>query len=66
MHMNEGMGAGHAEFSPVATASYCLMRAINIVRPILGANAVKFAGYFPEGLLGLGLSRRARGWRKRM
>lgn len=53
MHMHKGVGADHAKFSPVATASYRLMPTIDIVRPILGADAVKFAGCFPEGVIGI-------------
>ncbi|KAG5953215.1 hypothetical protein E4U53_006342 [Claviceps sorghi] len=53
MHMHKGIGADHAKFSPVATASYRLMPTIKILRPILGADAVKFAGCFPAGVIGL-------------
>jgi DNA-directed RNA polymerases I and III subunit RPAC1 len=53
MHMHKGIGADHAKFSPVATASYRLMPLINITRPILGADAEKFAKCFPEGVIGL-------------
>lgn len=53
MHMHKGIGSDHAKFSPVATASYRLMPTINITRPILGADAEKFAGCFPEGVIAL-------------
>jgi DNA-directed RNA polymerase I and III subunit RPAC1 len=53
MHMHKGVGADHAKFSPVATASYRLMPTIQITRPILGADAEKFANCFPEGVIGL-------------
>ncbi|KAG5927586.1 hypothetical protein E4U42_002047 [Claviceps africana] len=53
MHMHKGIGADHSKFSPVATASYRLMPIIKILRPILGADAVKFAGCFPQGVIGL-------------
>lgn len=53
MHMHKGIGADHAKFSPVATASYRLMPTIDIIRPIVGADAEKFAGCFPEGVIGL-------------
>lgn len=53
MHMHKGIGADHAKFSPVATASYRLMPTINITSPILGDDAVKFAKCFPEGVIGL-------------
>ncbi|KYK56860.1 DNA-directed RNA polymerases I and III 40 kDa polypeptide [Drechmeria coniospora] len=53
MHMHKGIGADHAKFSPVATASYRLMPTIQILKPILGADAEKFARCFPEGVIGL-------------
>ncbi len=53
MHMHKGIGSDHAKFSPVCTASYRLMPTITITRPILGEDAVKFAGCFPEGVIGL-------------
>ena len=53
MHMHKGIGADHAKFSPVATASYRLMPVINITRPILGADAHKFQKCFPAGVIGI-------------
>ena len=53
MHMHKGIGADHAKFSPVATASYRLMPTITITSPILGGDAHKFAGCFPEGVIAL-------------
>ncbi|PHH69148.1 hypothetical protein CDD80_6977 [Ophiocordyceps camponoti-rufipedis] len=53
MHMHKGIGADHAKFSPVATASYRLMPTITITKPIVGDDAVKFAKCFPEGVIGL-------------
>ncbi|KAG6219584.1 hypothetical protein E4U50_000028 [Claviceps purpurea] len=53
MHMHKGIGADHAKFSPVATASYRLMPTIKILKPILGADAVKFANCFPKGVIDL-------------
>lgn len=53
MHMHLGVGSDHAKFSPVATASYRLMPTINITRPILGADAEKFARCFPDGVIAL-------------
>lgn len=53
MHMHMGVGADHAKFSPVATASYRLMPVINITRPILGADARKFQKCFPAGVIGI-------------
>lgn len=53
MHMHKGVGSDHAKFSPVATASYRLLPTINITRPILGADAEKFARCFPAGVIGI-------------
>lgn len=53
MHAHKGIGADHAKFSPVATASYRLMPRIDIIKPILGADAKKFARCFPKGVIGL-------------
>ncbi|KAG9257876.1 DNA-directed RNA polymerases I [Emericellopsis atlantica] len=53
MHMHKGIGADHAKFSPVATASYRLMPIIKITRPILGADAEKFQKCFPDGVIAL-------------
>ncbi|KAI8719117.1 DNA-directed RNA polymerases I and III subunit RPAC1 [Fusarium sp. LHS14.1] len=53
MHMHKGIGADHAKFSPVATASYRLLPTITITKPILGADADKFAKCFPQGVIGL-------------
>lgn len=52
-HMHKGIGADHAKFSPVATASYRLLPIISITRPIIGADANKFQNCFPEGVIGL-------------
>ncbi|KAI4181514.1 MAG: hypothetical protein LQ346_006762 [Caloplaca aetnensis] len=53
MHCVKGVGADHAKFSPVATASYRLLPTINITKPILGSDARKFARCFPKGVIGL-------------
>ncbi|KAB8077187.1 DNA-directed RNA polymerases I and III 40 kDa polypeptide [Aspergillus leporis] len=53
LHCIKGIGADHAKFSPVATASYRLLPDINILRPILGDDAKKFAKCFPKGVIGL-------------
>ncbi|KAK3335753.1 DNA-directed RNA polymerase [Cercophora scortea] len=53
MHMHKGAGSDHAKFSPVATASYRLMPTIDILQPILGADAEKFSKCFPRGVIGL-------------
>lgn len=52
MHCIKGIGADHAKFSPVATASYRLLPTITITQPILGADAKKFARCFPKGVIG--------------
>ena len=53
MHCVKGIGADHAKFSPVATASYRLLPTIKIISPILGPDAEKFARCFPKGVVGL-------------
>ncbi|KAI4286491.1 MAG: hypothetical protein L6R35_004255 [Caloplaca aegaea] len=53
MHCVKGIGADHAKFSPVATASYRLLPSITITQPILGPDARKFARCFPRGVIGL-------------
>ena len=52
-HCIKGIGADHAKFSPVATASYRLLPTIDIKQPIVGADAHKFARCFPKGVIGL-------------
>ena len=53
MHAIKGVGSDHAKFSPVATASYRLLPTIEILKPILGADAEKFKKCFPAGVIGL-------------
>ena len=53
MHCVKGIGADHAKFSPVATASYRLLPTIDILKPILGDDARKFARCFPKGVIAL-------------
>lgn len=53
LHCIKGIGADHAKFSPVATASYRLLPSIKIKEPILGADAKKFARCFPKGVIGV-------------
>jgi DNA-directed RNA polymerase I and III subunit RPAC1 len=52
MHCIKGIGADHAKFSPVATATYRLLPEIKILRPIIGDDAKKFAKCFPRGVIG--------------
>ena len=52
MHCVKGIGADHAKFSPVATATYRLLPTIDIVKPIVGNDARKFARCFPKGVIG--------------
>lgn len=53
MHCIKGIGADHAKFSPVATATYRLLPDIKIQRPIIGEDAKKFAKCFPKGVIEL-------------
>ncbi|CAK1364052.1 DNA-directed RNA polymerases I and III subunit RPAC1 [Cercospora beticola] len=53
MHCVKGIGADHAKFSPVATASYRLLPDIKITKPILGADAKAFQKCFPKGVIGV-------------
>jgi len=53
MHCCKGIGADHAKFSPVATASYRLLPQIDILKPILGSAAKEFQHKFPKGVIGL-------------
>jgi len=53
MHAHKGIGQDHAKFSPVATATYRLLPTIDILRPIVGADAKKFARCFPKGVIKL-------------
>ena len=53
MHCVKGIGADHAKFSPVATATYRLLPTIDIMKPILGDDARKFARCFPKGVIAL-------------
>jgi DNA-directed RNA polymerase I and III subunit RPAC1 len=48
-----GIGGDHAKFSPVATAYYRLMPQIDILKPIYGKDAEKFARCFPRGVIKL-------------
>ncbi|KAF2442182.1 DNA-directed RNA polymeras-like proteines I and III subunit RPAC1 [Karstenula rhodostoma CBS 690.94] len=53
MHAYKGIGQDHAKFSPVATATYRLLPTIDILKPIVGADAKKFARCFPKGVIRL-------------
>jgi DNA-directed RNA polymerase I and III subunit RPAC1 len=53
MHAIRGLGEDHAKFSPVSTAFYRLMPSITITKPILDADAKKFARCFPRGVIAL-------------
>lgn len=53
MHAMKGIGQDHAKYSPVATASYRLLPTIDILKPIIGADAKKFARCFPRGVIKL-------------
>lgn len=53
MHAHKSIGSDHAKYSPVATASYRLMPTIEILHPIIGAEAKKFAQCFNRGVIDL-------------
>lgn len=53
LHCIKGIGADHAKFSPVATASYRLLPDIKITKPITGSDAKAFQKCFPRGVIGL-------------
>jgi DNA-directed RNA polymerase I and III subunit RPAC1 len=53
MHAYKNIGQDHAKFSPVATASYRLLPTIDILQPIIGQDAKKFARCFPRGVISL-------------
>lgn len=52
-HCVLGIGADHAKFSPVATASYRLLPLIDIKEPITGKDALEFQDCFPSGVIGI-------------
>ncbi|KAI3404356.2 RPC40 [Candida oxycetoniae] len=52
-HCILGIGADHAKFSPVSTASYRLLPVIDIKEPISGDLAEKFQKCFPSGVIGI-------------
>jgi DNA-directed RNA polymerase I and III subunit RPAC1 len=51
MHCHKGIGADHAKFSPVATATYRLMPSIEILKPIVGDHANHFRRCFPRNVI---------------
>lgn len=53
VHCVKGIGKEHAKWSPVSCASYRLLPSIEILRPITGADAVKFAACFAPGVIRL-------------
>lgn len=53
VHCILGVGADHAKFSPVATASYRLMPVIDIKEPITGLQAKRFQNCFLSGVIGI-------------
>ncbi|CDR42849.1 CYFA0S10e03004g1_1 [Cyberlindnera fabianii] len=52
-HCVLGIGADHAKFSPVATASYRLLPVIEITQSIRGQDAKKFQKCFSTGVIGI-------------
>lgn len=53
VHCVLGIGADHAKFSPVSTASYRLLPVIDILSPITGDDAKKFQKCFSTGVIGI-------------
>lgn len=53
VHCILGIGADHAKFSPVSTASYRLLPTIEITQPITGSDAKKFQKCFSTGVIGI-------------
>ncbi|KAK5101429.1 DNA-directed RNA polymerase core subunit rpc40 [Lithohypha guttulata] len=51
MHAHLGKGGDHAKFSPVGTATYRLLPKIEILKPILNQDALKFQKCFPAGVI---------------
>ncbi|XP_078051267.1 RNA polymerase I and III subunit C [Augochlora pura] len=51
MHAVKGIGKDHAKFSPVATASYRLLPAIRLLRPIRGEMADRLKSCFSVGVI---------------
>lgn len=52
MHCIKSIGADHAKFSPIATATYRLLPEIRTLRPIISGDAKKFTKCFPKGVIG--------------
>lgn len=53
VHCILGVGADHAKFSPVSTASYRLLPHINLMKDFTGESAKRLQGCFPEGVIGI-------------
>lgn len=51
VHCIKGIGKEHAKWSPVSCASYRLLPQIEILSPILGDEAKKFATCFASGVI---------------
>ncbi|KAJ2158746.1 DNA-directed RNA polymerase core subunit rpc40 [Coemansia sp. RSA 552] len=51
LHCAKGVGKDHAKYSPVATASYRLLPAIEILQDITGEDADLFRSCFPAGVV---------------
>ncbi|KAL7423095.1 DNA-directed RNA polymerase core subunit rpc40 [Cryptotrichosporon argae] len=52
-YARKGVGADHAKFSPVATASYRLLPHITLRAPIPAEHQAKFQRCFPEGVIAI-------------
>lgn len=53
VHCVLGIGADHAKFSPVSTASYRLLPVIDLLEKIQGDEAEELQKCFPEGVIGI-------------
>jgi DNA-directed RNA polymerases I and III subunit RPAC1 len=53
VHCILGIGADHAKFSPVSTASYRLLPVIDIKKSVVGKDALEFQTCFPSGVIGI-------------
>lgn len=53
VHCIKGIGREHAKWSPVSCATYRLMPEIEILSPITGDDAKKFASCFAPGVIRL-------------
>jgi DNA-directed RNA polymerase I and III subunit RPAC1 len=60
LHCTKGTGKIHAKWSPVAPAYYRLLPQIDILKPIVGDAADRFAATFPKGIIGIKQGRKGK------